>query len=185
MKNFKRRALVDTGATTSALSESVLLELQKNSVINKSSYCEPKFSQVKKASGQVINIDKQISVGFHIVEYKFTEDFLVLPKMNNIIIGNSFFIKNNIQICPREKILKFDDMSVHFNEIKPVTGRRRILKPCKFNLTTARKIIIEAQSQRVLECKFEDSQPEIKHCSGVVTPQNSLKQKQSYWLAQQ
>ena len=102
LKNFKRRALVDTGATTSSLSESVLLELQKNSVINKSSYCEPKFSQVKTASGQVINIDKQISVDFHIGDYKFTEDFLVLPKINNIIIGNSFFIKNNVQICPRQ-----------------------------------------------------------------------------------
>ena len=79
----------------------------------------------------------------HIGDYKFTEDFSVLPEMNNIIIGNSFFIKN-IQICPRYKILKFEDISVHLNEIKPLTGRRRILKPCKFNLTAARKIIIEA-----------------------------------------
>ena len=94
--------------------------------------------------------------------------------MNNIIIGISFFIKNNIQICPRDKILKFEDMCVHLNEIKPVTGRRRTLKPCKFRLTTAKKSTIEEQSQRVLECKFEDSQPEIKHCSGVVTPQKQF-----------
>ena len=156
MKNLKRRALVDTGATTSALSESVLLELQKNNVINKNSFSVPKFSQVKTASGQVININKQVSVDFHIGDYEFKEDFLVLPKMNNIIIGNSIFIKNNIQICPRDKILKFEDMSVHLNEIKPITGRRRTLKPCKFKLTTAKKLTIEAQSQRVLECKFED-----------------------------
>ena len=35
LKKFKCRALVDTGATTSALSGSVLLELQNNCVIKK------------------------------------------------------------------------------------------------------------------------------------------------------
>ena len=62
-------------------------------------------------------------------------------------------------------------MSDHLNEIKPITGRRRIFKSSQFNLTIARKITFDAQSQKILERKFEDPQLEIIPCCWIFTPQ--------------
>ena len=46
------------------------------------------------ASGQRVPVDKQAKISFQIVPHYFQVSFLILPTMNSILLGNSFFKKH-------------------------------------------------------------------------------------------
>ena len=107
--------------------------------------------------------------------FKFTDSFLVLPKMNNIILGNQFFKKHSIDISPSNNLLKLPEMTYHLNEIKPKNSPRKFLKKLKkFPIFLNRKHTLKPSSQTVLEGHLPKSAKNLENCSGVVIPNQSF-----------
>ena len=122
--NIRRRALFDTGACANAMPQNLYdelclnhPELIKNEI--------PNFTSVRMASGQRVSVDNQVNLPFCIGIHSFTDSFPVLPKMNSVILGNSFFKKQNITIDPKNNLLKLPDFTVQLNEMKPDAGTKR------------------------------------------------------------
>ena len=57
-----------------------------------------------------------------------TEDFLVLIVTTPVILGNPFFDKHKVSICPGQSYIKFPDQTLQINEIKPEKQLRRVVK---------------------------------------------------------
>ena len=125
-KNFKRRALIDTGSCANAIPKNLLTEFENRQI--KVEFETPDYKVVKLASGSPVQISQQAKIEFMLGNFKFTDSFLVLPKMNNIILGNQFFKKHSIDISPSNNLLKLPEMTYHLNEIKPKNSPRKILK---------------------------------------------------------
>ena len=51
------------------------------------------------ANGNIVKIDKAIKVTFKLGTQN-TEDFLVLIVTTPVILGNPFFVKHKVSICP-------------------------------------------------------------------------------------
>ena len=122
--HIRRRALIDTGACANALPQNLYDELRSNHpdfIKNET----PNFTSVRMASGQRVSVDNQVNLPFCIGIHSFTDSFLVLPKMNSVILGNSFFKKQNFTIDPKNNLLKLPDFTVQLNEMKPDAGTKR------------------------------------------------------------
>ena len=126
---LERRALIDTGAFANVTSREFYKELINtniNSITDK----------VKMANGNIVKIDKAIKVTFKLGTQTFTEDFLVLIVTTPVILGNSFFVKHKVSICPGQSYIKFPDQTLQINEIKPEKQPRRVVKRKKLSLYT-------------------------------------------------
>ena len=89
---IKRRALIDTGSCAKALLESLFRDL--NLTNPKSSTLEnPVFNSVRRVSGQRLPVDKQAKKLFQIGPHYFQNNFLILPTMKSVVLGNPFFKK--------------------------------------------------------------------------------------------
>ena len=60
----------------------------------------PDYTVVELASGAPVKVNQQAKIEFSLADHHFNDSFLILPKMNNIILGNSFFRKHSIDISP-------------------------------------------------------------------------------------
>ena len=168
-KKVKRKALVDTGACANAIPHILLDELQKLNA--KIEFREPAFRNVKLASGKPVPVTQSIRIKFYIANHEFTDDFMVLPTMNSVIIGNPFFKKNSIWICPSNNLLKLPDMTVQLNEIRPKNQKPMMLKKLKkIPLFLSKKHVIPPYSHQILECSLSENSESFKECSGVVLP---------------
>ena len=66
---------------------------------------KPFFNSVRMASGQRVAVDKQAKISFQIGPDYFQDSFfLILPTMNNVILGNPVFPKNIILQSIRKTI---------------------------------------------------------------------------------
>ena len=121
--HIRQRALIDTGACANALPQKLYDELR-------STHPElikiemPNFTSVRMTSGQRVSVENQVNLTFRIGVHSFTDSFLVLPKMNSVILGTSFFKKQNITIDPKNNLLKLPDFTVQLNEMKPDAGKK-------------------------------------------------------------
>ena len=110
----------------------VLLEnLQKQNA--KLEFFEPSFKNVKLASVSPVSVSHAVRIHFEIAKHKFSDDFIVLPTMNTVVIGNPFLKKNSIWICPSNNLLKLPDITVQLNEIKPKNQKSTFLKKTEEN----------------------------------------------------
>ena len=135
----------------------------------------PDYKEVKLASGSPVQINQQAKIEFMLGNFKFTDSFLVLPKMNNIILGNQFFKKHSIDISPSNNLLKLPEMTYHLNEKKPKNGPRKILKKLKkFPIFLSKKHTLQPSSQTVLEGYLSKNAQNLENCSGVVIPNQSF-----------
>ena len=135
----------------------------------------PDYKEVKLASGSPVQINQQAKIEFMLGNFKFTDSFLVLPKMNNIILGNQFFKKHSIDISPSNNLLKLPEMTYHLNEIKPKNGPTKILKKLKkFPIFLSKKHTLQPSSQTVLEGYLSKNAQNLENCSGVVIPNQSF-----------
>ena len=76
--------------------------------------------------------------------FKFTDSFLVLPKMKNVIVVNQSFKKHSIEISPSNDLLKIPETTFHLNEIKPKKAARTNLKKMKkFPIFLSKKTYFE------------------------------------------
>ena len=134
-------------------------------------FSKPEYSTVKLASGAPLPINSQAEIKFKIGHLEFSETFLVLPKMNSIILGHPFFKKHSIEISPTENLLKFPDLTFQLNEIKTQNKTRSFVKPtCNYDLKTMQKRTLKPNEQEVIACSLPQDAPCLKNCSGTVTP---------------
>ena len=139
-------------------------ELQKLNA--KIEFREPAFRNVKLASGKPVPVTQSIRIKFFIANHEFTDDFMVLPTMNSVIIGNPFFKKNSICICPSNNLLKLPDMTVQLNEIRPKNQKPMMLKKLKkIPLFLSKKHVIPPYSHQILECSLSENSESFKECS--------------------
>ena len=170
---LKRKALIDTGSCANAIPEKLLDEMQIEKV--KLSFVEPRYKSVKMASGSPVVIDKAVRLTLYIANYQFTDDLLVLPTMNSVILlGNPFFKKNSIWICPSNNLLKLPDMTVQLNEFRPENEKPKFLKKLKIPIFLNKKHAIPPNSHAVLECTLKENSDSFSGCSGVVIPNDEF-----------
>ena len=58
------------------------------------------------ANGIIVKIEKATKVLFKLGTQIFAEDFLVLIVTTPVILGNSFFVKHKVSICPGQSFIK-------------------------------------------------------------------------------
>ena len=138
---------------------------------------QPKWKHVKMAGGQTVEVTAQIRLTFKLAHVFFTESFIVLPKSNSIILGNEFFKKNDISICPKRSVLEFPDLTVSINEIKPHKEPRRAIRAQKLPVYTTKKQTIPANKQVIVECSLSNHTEDLKFSSGVVQPCETLERE--------
>ena len=101
------------------------------------------------ANGNIVKIDKAIKVTFKLGTQTFTEDFLVLIVTTPVILGNPFFVKHKVSICPGQSYIKFPDQTLQITEIKPEKQPRRVVKRKKFGVYTQKKQVLQPNQQAV------------------------------------
>ena len=175
---IRRRALIDTGSCANAMPQNLFDELIGNhpQLLTIES---PNFTSVRMASGQKIPIQKQVSLTFSIGLHSFKDSFLILPTMNNVILGNPFFKKQNITIDPRNNLLKLPDFTVQLSEMKPNQGKKRkfVKKMKKIPILLSKKTNIAPQQQALLECHLDGFTDQLANCTGMVIPSKDLEDK--------
>ena len=131
------------------------------------------------ASGQLISIQKQVSLTFSIGLHSFKDSFLILPTMNNVFLGNPFFKKQNITIDPRNNLLKLPDFTVQLSEMKPEQGKKRkfVKKMKKIRFLLSKKTNIDPQQHALLECHLDGFTDQLANCTGMVIPSKDLEDK--------
>ena len=151
---LERRALIDTGAFANVISHEFYKELINTNINSITEIEKPDLDKVKMANGNIVKIDKAIKVTFKLGKQTFTEDFLVLIVTTPVILGNPFFVKHKVSICPGQSYIKFPDPTLQINEIKPEKQPRRVVKRKKFGVYTQKKQVLQPNQQAVLECNL-------------------------------
>ena len=133
---IQRRALVDTAACANVVPKQIFEELKnEKSLFRPLVIAKSNLKRVRMAGGQTVAIETELTVEFRLANMTFTEPFLVLNSANSIILGNPFFKAHKIHIFPKYNLLKFPDVTLQSNEIKPLNKPRRINRVKKFPLT--------------------------------------------------
>ena len=128
-------------------------------------------------------MDKQAIISFQIGSHYFQDSFLILPTMNSVILGNTFFKEHNITIDPKNKLLQLPDLTVQLNQILPEKGKKRYYTKNfpKIPLILTKKVQIAPQSEVLLECLAKLSD-QFQSCTGLVVPSDRLEDKCSIAL---
>ena len=138
---LERRALVDTGAFTNVRSREFYKELINTNINSITEIEKPDLDKVKMANGNIVKIDKSIKITFKLGTQTFTEDFFVLIVTTPVILGNPFFVKHKVSICPGQSYIKFPDQTLQINEIKPEKQPMWVLKQKIWSLYTEKTSI--------------------------------------------
>ena len=170
---FKQRALIDTGACSNAISQSVFNKLSEAKLI-KNEIQKSEFSRVKLASGKLVEVAGKIKLSFRIHDYQFSSDFIILPTMNSIILGNPFFKENKIGIFPHKNILQLPDITLQLNEIN-FNGKRQTVKvQNRFEIVTCQKTIVPPKQKISFLAELEPECSDIGELTGIVSPNRNF-----------
>ena len=161
--NLSRKALIDTGACASALPEKVNRLILGNNPDNVSRLEPMPSSSIKMASGRLLKI-----IGKCRIKFEFHDEFLVLPAIDRMVLGNPFFKKHDIDFCPSQNLLKLPQMTFHMNEVKG-GKKRKILQTPKNDIFCRQKTILQPKQLEIVMFKLErDNQ--YNRVSGAVIP---------------
>ena len=176
--SLQRRVLIDTGACANVISKHTFDEI-KNEKILFTPYKTAKSSlkQVRMAGGQLVSIETEVTIEFHMAVISFTETFLLLNSANSTILGNSFFKKHHIHVCSKYNLLHFPDLTLEINEIKPVNASRLTNRVKKFPLVLTKKQIIAPHQTAIVECQLQDISTDMEKTTGIVVPSQELEEK--------
>ena len=173
--DVRRKALIDTGRCANAMPADFYEKVKTQSPNSISELQQASLLNVKVASGRRVKVLAQVDVNFKINEHQFGDVFLILPSMNSVVLGNPFFKKYNIEICPVENLLKLPDMTYQLNEIKiPSHGRKKIPKT-KYPVCIQQKMVIKPQQQEILYAKI-DVPKKLESQTGIVIPDEAFEE---------
>ena len=89
----RRRSLIDTGACSSAIPESLYNEIMSDENVVKTPLKNSNYKTVRMASGKSLPVLGEVILKFFFHETEFEEVFMILPTMNSVILGRPFFCK--------------------------------------------------------------------------------------------
>ena len=175
---IQRKALIDTGACANAIPSELFEKLKLEESISIKYHDKTEFEYVRLASGKRTKIITQITVKFHISDHQFEDSFLVLPNMNSILLGNPFFKKHEIDICPKDNLLKLPDLTLQLNEIRSPRGQpKKVEVPTKYPILASCKKTIQPHCQDFLECVIGDAPQSLLQTTGIVIPNEEFEKK--------
>ena len=170
------KAFINTSASANVVPKQTFHELRQNRDIKKFHQIENKtLSTVKMASGQLVSVDTEVSVPFKLGNQCFFEKFLVLKSAHFLILGNPFFKKHNIQICPKN-FRQFPDMTIQVNSIKEMQHENtKTKKATKIPVLLSKKYILKPGKSTLLECQLQRDE-NWENVKGVVVPNESVEE---------
>ena len=124
-KSLSLKFLVDSGAFSSALTPS-MLEKIKSSAPQSIKYLETNpFPVVKVANATHAKTLGKVEITFTLANQVFTEKFLLLPRMNNPILGLPFYKNNRILINVASQKLHLPEISLQISEMTMRNGKTK------------------------------------------------------------
>ena len=173
--SLQRRVLIDTGACANVISKQTFDEIKNDKTLFAPyKTAKSNLKQVRMAGGQLVSIETEVIIEFHMADMNFTETFLVL---NSTILGNPFFKKHHIHVCSKYNLLHFPDLTLQINEIKPANAPRRTNRVKKFPLVLTKKQIIAPHQTVIIECQLQDIPTDMEKTTGIVVPSQELEDK--------
>ena len=152
--SFPVKALIDTGAFSSAMPLSVFHKLQ-NQRPNMISQFNPASSIVKVANGTSIATFGSFNACFKIADETFSERFLILKSMNQTILGLPFFEQNDIVIHPRTRTLKLPHITLQLTERIHKHGKISSLQAKKnLFLRATQSVTVNPNSSGIVVCSL-------------------------------
>ena len=151
-KSLSLKFLVDSGAFSSALTPS-MLEKIKSSAPQSIKYLDTNpFPVVKVANATHAKTLGQVEITFTLANQVFTEKFLLLPKMNNPVLGLPFYKNNRNLIDVASQKLHLPEISLQISEMTMRNGKAKTkFKKHKYVLKTIQKLDIFPNSQETID----------------------------------
>ena len=173
-------ALIDTGAFACAMPKNILNQI----LANKNAKCQLQNLErpfyVKVANGHETEVNSSAIINFSLSENRhYQENFLILPRMNSIILGCPFFENNNIKIDLKNRQLEFPDVTVQLNTIQCSDGSfKRTYPKNEAPLLTAEKTTIQPNSLEIVKVQVP-KKFESQFCNkiGTANPCNVYEEK--------
>ena len=163
-------ALVDTGATQSAMPRDLVHSILSNNPDMVREWRRAKYDCVKLASGDVIDTLGEVLIDFRIVGRRLSEWFLILENMNQSILGMSFFEKENALIDIKNRRLQFPNLTVQISEIHfgPDMQPNKVNIRHKIPIVSSKDSILEAQETTVIKGKWAKDNTEDYGIVGIM-----------------
>ena len=168
--NNRYSALIDTGAFTSALPLEIFQKIRgqaPESILEEKP--KPPF-RIGLASNEEVEVLFRAKISFTITPASFSETFLILPNMKNILLGYSFLYDNDVKIDVKKSILSLPDFTFQLSYLQNKDGEieRQHIKG-KFLLYALRDQTIAPLLQDMIEVDSEIPL-ELQDSSGIIEP---------------
>ena len=98
------------------------LSLSQNPVIPQFVKADPPSYKVSVASRSKVEVLFQADIKFNLGNKKFTERFLILPDMNDMLLGLPFLDKKNVVVDCKRRLLKFSDFTFCIHSLQNDTS---------------------------------------------------------------
>ena len=180
MGNHESKALVDTGAFNSALPLSIFSRLSQSPDIVVSKRKVP-CEYVTVATGAKARVLTRATIKIKVMGKEISEEFMILDCIQHVILGISFFEKNDISIDCKSKRLHFPDMTAQMNEMLSSDGKKKkkVYPRNTYPVYTSKKMVIRPNEQSIILCKIEGlEEPEnVVNLCGIIDPLASFEKR--------
>ena len=168
--------LFDTGASSSALSKTILqkITLNKPPCVTKLPNNFPE--QLSVADGKKVSVLGKVLIELNVGLNTYSGEFLVLDQMSTAVLGNPFFIKNQIVIGPSKKLLYFADVTVSLNSIVHQENSRQQV------LITLSKRTLKPNYQDIIKVLILKPDIAFNNVIGIIEPSSFFEKKSSLCL---
>ena len=170
-------ALIDTGAFTSAISLDLFKQIESQSpqsIFKKKE--KPSYSECV-ASNDSVDVLFRAEIEFELPVGSFRENFLILPKMRDVLLGLSFCTHNNVVIDFSNKLLKLPDFTLQLNCLQiNETSVQRLNNPKQIELKLNSPITLEPYQQTFVSITAELPH-HLRETTGIIEPIQSVEQE--------
>ena len=167
------KILIDTGAFSSALSKTILQKITQNKPACVTKLPNNFPERVYVADGKKVRVLGKVLIELKVGLNTYSEEFLVLDQMSTAILGNPFFIKNQIVIDLSKKLLYFPDVTLSLNSIGNQENSRQQV------LITVSKTTLKPNYQDIVEVSILKPDIGFNNAIGIIEPSSLFEKKSS------
>ena len=171
-------ALVDTGASTCVIPEKDYVRIKEQKpqhVREERDDNQQERQSLKVANGDKVPILATAEITFKLDDTTYAAKFLVVPTLITPIIGWPFFMKNDILIDCKRRILVTPHSTIQMEGAE--NGQLCTTTQQEAEVTTImcldKKITLPPGRQEVVYCKTEDNPEDFAELTGIVEPNDS------------
>ena len=166
--------LIDTGASTSAISEADLnkIKLLSNEAI-KDTGPAPNF-QIMVANGQLERPIGTVLLEFEVADFQFQENFIVMKTLPNPLIGLFFLQRHNALFDIRQGIITFPYLSMQLRPEHTTNTRTAtpLLTETTYTLQPGETLAISSKMPHLID----------HNATGIVTPSSHMEEHESIFI---